>query len=57
MGIKKFKKEHSTFIAVATTLIVVAELEVAWKYVKKWLGCGNNADEEEKIAKGDTLKD
>lgn len=35
MDIKKFKKEHSTFIAVGTTLIIVGLAALVWKCMKK----------------------
>ncbi len=30
MDIKKFKKEHSTFIAAGTTLLIVAAAAIVW---------------------------
>lgn len=44
MDIKKFKKEHSTFIAVGTTLLIVAAAAIVWKYIKKI--CNTMKEEE-----------
>ncbi len=48
--LRKFKKEHSTFIAVGTTLIIVGVAAGLWKMMKKccrWKknSCGSGADE------------
>lgn len=48
--LRRFKKEHSTFIAVGTTLIIVGIVAVLWKMMKKCCGkkcCGKKNSEEE----------